>query len=508
MTFLRPWWLLLIVIPFIFNRVLKKQHAKNMWKNIIDPKLLPHLLVSNNTNVFARTWSVLLSLLWILFSVAMAGPAIEKAPIPASADLENTVVVLDLGPTMTPQTLNIAHAKLYDLLDLLTSSRIGLVLYADKGYTAVPLTADKAMVKNLIPTLNPSVLPNTRNNPKVGFAQADQLIQQAGGSGRILYITAGGVNVQGIKSKHPIAVLAVGNTENVSPALKGLGAFHARTIDNTDLISLINATPLIQANTFETTDMADYAFDLGGILCLILLPFLAWTFRKGMLFVLVLVFSIQSQAAFFKRKDQMLYESEQQAVAAYNAQDYGQALSHFAHSPYNQGNTLAYMGKIPEAIQSYQLALQLNPNDQDAKFNKEYLEEQLKKQQQEEQQKSDQNQQENSDQEQSEQQSSEQESQAENESSDQQQEETDDQQQTQSEQEETEQQAQQQQQENDAVAPQETQEDAQQNQPTPLDTAEQQMPFNQQDQQILNRLNKDPSQVLRYRIYKQHIQGE
>ena len=51
----------------------------------------------------------------------------------------------------------------------------------------------------------------------------------------------------------------------------------------------------------------------------------------------------------------------------------------------------------------------------------------------------------------------------------------------------------------------ETQE-SEQMQPEPLDTAQEESPFNQQEQQILNRLNKDPSQVLRYRIYKQHMQ--
>ena len=40
-------------------------------------------------------------------------------------------------------------------------------------------------------------------------------------------------------------------------------------------------------------------------------------------------------------------------------------------------DSLAYQGKIQEAIQAYEQALKENPNDEDAKFNKDYLEKQL-----------------------------------------------------------------------------------------------------------------------------------
>lgn len=45
---------------------------------------------------------------------------------------------------------------------------------------------------------------------------------------------------------------------------------------------------------------------------------------------------------------------------------------------YNIGNTLYRLGKLPESILAYKKALELNPNDEDAKYNLEYVRAKLK----------------------------------------------------------------------------------------------------------------------------------
>ena len=47
---------------------------------------------------------------------------------------------------------------------------------------------------------------------------------------------------------------------------------------------------------------------------------------------------------------------------------------------YNMGNTLYRMGKLVESIQMYKKALELNPEDEDAKYNLEYVRAKLKQQ--------------------------------------------------------------------------------------------------------------------------------
>ena len=51
-----------------------------------------------------------------------------------------------------------------------------------------------------------------------------------------------------------------------------------------------------------------------------------------------------------------------------------------ANAYYNMGNTLYRAGKLPESILAYTQSLRLNPNDEDAKYNLEFVRAQLKDQ--------------------------------------------------------------------------------------------------------------------------------
>lgn len=202
-----------------------------------------------------------------------------------------------------------------------------------------------------------------------------------------------------------------------------------------------------------------------------------------MLFLmLILIFSTTTQAGFFKRADQENYHLQQQGIQAYRTKDYTSAEALFRQSQahYNRGNALAYQGKIKEAIEAYQEALDANPKDEEARFNKEYLEKQLPKNKQEQNQAQQQNNQKNSD-------DSKESSENEQKADEKQQDESESQQKS------------------------ETKEDnpqnQQENQQAPLEKDSNQEQFNQEEQQILNRINKDPARVLRYRINLQHQKG-
>jgi Ca-activated chloride channel family protein len=80
-------------------------------------------------------------------------------------------------------------------------------------------------------------------------------------------------------------------------------------------------------------------------------------------------------------------DSQWQGSAHYKAGDYEQALQAFqqgdsAQALYNQGNSLAQLKKVDEAIEAYKKALEKDPNLEDAKDNLAKLEE-LKKQEEE-----------------------------------------------------------------------------------------------------------------------------
>ena len=488
MIFIRPLLLLLILVPFVWRVTRRYTSIDTPWKKWVDANLLPYLLVGGKKGRTTSLWRWGLIALWSLFVIAAAGPAITKLPVPVSHSLPNTVIIFDLGPAMQGSTLASAKIKMHDLLTALKGNRVGLVLYADKGYTAIPLTEDRALIRNLISTLDPSVLPNTQQNPAAAFNRANELIQQTGGKGRIIYLTAGGIDASNIKTPYAVGVLGL-DDKAVSSNLKKIGTYRAKTADASDILALLSATEPDTTLRFEGEEQTDEWADLGGLLALILLPFFALTFRRGFLFILLLAAFAPAHASFFLRPDQEAYQQQAEAVADYRAGEYDKAVQGFEKHPYNRGNALAHAGKIQEAIQSYAEALKLDPNDEDAKFNKEYLEKQLPPQ--------DQNQQKNQDQQQSD--SKDQQNQQDNANEDQQNQD----QESNEEQDQPENDNQSQNKQEQQVKP-EQKDQADQTQPQEVDENDREKsPFNQEEQQVLNRLRPDPYRVLRYRLLQQ-----
>ena len=73
-------------------------------------------------------------------------------------------------------------------------------------------------------------------------------------------------------------------------------------------------------------------------------------------------------------------EKYEEAVKEYEKASYSKDIGLQAKSYYNIGNSLYKSGKMPEAIQYYQKCLELNPKDQDAKYNIEFVRKKIKEQ--------------------------------------------------------------------------------------------------------------------------------
>lgn len=196
------------------------------------------------------------------------------------------------------------------------------------------------------------------------------------------------------------------------------GNYTTLSNDNSDIEQLTFKPLVTDADrTTESENTGDQWQEFGPYLLLLILPLVLSYFRRGALlialpFALLLIPNEKVHAgvwqdlwktkdqqgqAHFKQK-QFQQAAEQfdnpmwQGSSHYKAGDYEQALSAFqqvdsAEALYNQGNALAKLQRMDEALNAYSKALEKNPDFADAKANKETIE-QLKKQQ--EQQKQDQ----------------------------------------------------------------------------------------------------------------------
>lgn len=68
----------------------------------------------------------------------------------------------------------------------------------------------------------------------------------------------------------------------------------------------------------------------------------------------------------------------EEALKSYEKASSSDDISLQSKSYYNIGNSLYKMGKLPESILAYKKALELNPQDEDAKYNLEYVRAKLK----------------------------------------------------------------------------------------------------------------------------------
>jgi hypothetical protein len=156
MTFLYPYAFLLLFVPFVFYFLSKQTEKNSAWAKICDAHLLPYLMVKV-TGTGSKFYRWVMLFCWVVGCFCLAGPAFEQKIQTASAQ-SGLVVVVDMSPAMRDETAFQMVRKLYDLADYKKDSAIGLVLADTKAYVALPITADKAVFKNILPVLKENIL--------------------------------------------------------------------------------------------------------------------------------------------------------------------------------------------------------------------------------------------------------------------------------------------------------------------------------------------------------------
>ncbi|BDA60060.1 vWA domain-containing protein [Shewanella xiamenensis] len=452
--FIRPEWLLALLPLGIILWTLWRQHATNSaWNRYIAPHLAKMLVTEGSQK--SRRPLYILAFSWFIAVLALAGPALNKQSLPVFAAEQGRVLVMDMSVSMfatdlAPNRLTQAKFRATDLLRGLKEGETGLIAFAGDAFTISPLTRDTGTLLNLLPTLSPEIMPVLGSNLAAALTQAKNLLAQGGHlRGDIIVMTDGitpkqfdEANSALSGSQYRLAIMGFGSPQGAPIRLPdgqlqrdssnevvvaktdfGLlqkladnhnGIMIPNRADGEDLVQLQHW--LSDSGDAKATDLDGETWqDLGPYLALLLLAPALLSFRQGMLasWMLMgfasLLLGALPQKAHANVWDSLWHTQEQQAMHAYQAEDYANAAQKFetpqwqgaaqykagnfeqalktfeqdnsANGLYNQGNALMQMGKPDKAKERYQAALDKQPDFPQAKANLELAEKLLDQQQ-------------------------------------------------------------------------------------------------------------------------------
>ena len=419
--FLRPWLLLLLVLPIAFYwRYYKGTHNKSSWEKVCDKNLLDFLLIKGSSSqrkvigYFALT-----GLLVAIF--AAAGPCWKKKEVPTFI-VDNPVMILlnlssDMAETdVSPSRIDRAKFKINDLISGLKSSQVGLIVYSDEPFQVSPVS-DARLVENLLSEIHLGIMPSNGDRLDRAIALAAEKLQNADYQYANIVVVAPDVG-QGFnqalemaektkKYGYDINVLQIADVTSEKLKMiadKAGGIFEKITPNDKDIIALTNKINNENNELVMSENMKSQWLDYGYYFLVVPVLICLYFFRTGIVWCLIPVLMMPkwANAGFFLNDNQEAlvefeknnYEAAAQkfvdekwrAAALYRQGKYDEALIYYSKSNdetslYNQANSLAKSGKIDAAIKKYEDVLAINPKHDDAKFNLEYLKRQQQQQQ-------------------------------------------------------------------------------------------------------------------------------
>lgn len=357
----------------------------------------------------------------------------DKAPLAIAIDLSETMDAIDVSPTR----LERAKLKVRDLLDRREGARTAIFAYAGSAHMVLPLTDDRDLIETYVDSLATGLMPRRGKDTAKAIETIEAALAREETPGTILFLTDGIEPhafdaFRGGDGRNERMVLGIGTAEG-GPVKTGETTFLADTTGrrvfaklDVDALRKLGSDAGIPVATV-TVDDSDVDWiqrrvqihlqqkqadaearwkDFGWWLTIpIALLGAAW-FRRGwtIQWTAVLAFGLlpagRADAREFRFLDLWLTGDQQgrlayergdfaeaaesfedpmwRGAALYRAGRYEDALESFARvdsaeSYYNQGNALAELGKLPEAVASYEEALKRRPDWSEARANLELV---------------------------------------------------------------------------------------------------------------------------------------
>ena len=400
--FLRPWWLLGIVLFLIISPALWHMFTtRSGWHQVIAPHLGPALL-GQNQSIRQRGWFAVLSSAWIITCVALAGPAWERLPTASIETERSAIIIIDMSlntraSDVTPDRLTRLRFKALDILDALEGSQVGLIAYAGDAYAISPLTRDFDNMRGMIPALSPEIMPEPGNYPLRAFNEAHRMATDAGFERAEIYWLSAGMRLDDYQeirrfmrgTNHRLSTLLAGEEERspirlatgdilrdslgrLSMAELNEGLFerlsqeyhghHARLqAANQDIEYITGQEPWHEQASEDESQISDQWRDRGPYLAWILLPLALLAMRRGVLLSAALassclVFSsptpVYATTTAPTVAERAWLNQQQRAQRHYQRGEYRQAAQQFK-DPMMRGNALYRAGEYADAVDAF-----------------------------------------------------------------------------------------------------------------------------------------------------------
>ncbi|MQU56018.1 VWA domain-containing protein, partial [Pseudomonas sp. FSL R10-1339] len=192
----RPEWLLILpLLGWLLWQRWHREKRAGRWQKILPPAF-HRVLLSGGTGRSSKLPWIALGLGWLLALLALLGPSWQRVEQSSQKPEDPLVVMLELTPEMlatdsSPNRLEQARRKIYDLLQNRSDAQTAVIVYAGSAHTLVPLSDDMATSRNLLEALKPSIMPQPGHRADLAIGKALELLDQSAlGQGRLLLITS------------------------------------------------------------------------------------------------------------------------------------------------------------------------------------------------------------------------------------------------------------------------------------------------------------------------------
>jgi len=154
----------LLLIPlavFVFILILKKK--KQSLRNFGDTEVISQLMLAvSKTRPVVKFSLMLLALTFLI--IGMANPQIGSKVEKVKRKGVDLIIALDISNSMLaedikPNRLERAKQAMMKLIDRLEEDRIGIVIFAGKAYTQLPITTDFGAAKLFASTVKTNLIP-------------------------------------------------------------------------------------------------------------------------------------------------------------------------------------------------------------------------------------------------------------------------------------------------------------------------------------------------------------